>query len=399
MKTIQNQATNVGHLLASTLGALVDQAGGSQQGPKQLSDRFDITIGTASRFLRAIAEDNPIDVMQGIPGPVPLKKFIESTRDSGFPKGLVSDAIEAIEEFEELIRQVGGTRSGLDTVLSNWQAKGRKPFEMKRRQEAFKALSELKGVSSELHFQAFVLYPGETHEFLDILKVTGEMNIARTRECAPLYFGTTRKPADLSQVPPHLLTYNLDGHCLQDGNHSARVEGFGPRPTAPMATKQFGEEVIHLLGPTSLATEGRVDMIAAEVSKPGARRRAAGLCEDPLFVFAIPGIPSRKFNLDFLIHRDALPPGMAEVLVYSIVPMGPADVGDPAREHDLFEIPETLEVHTGSLSSLQLDGFPGYVSLLEHSFQKLDWTMDKFTCWRLQVDFAPLGTQFCIRIV
>ncbi len=174
-------------------------------GPKLLSERYDITVGTASRFLRAIAEPNPMDVMQDIPGPAPLKKFVESAKLSGMPAKQITAAVRAVDAFEDLIREFGGSRSGLNAVLSNWQQRGRKQFVLKRRQEAFKALSELSGVSTNLSFESFVLYPSAERDLLDMLKISGKLDISRTRSDAQLCIGTRRVATDGGVVPPHLI--------------------------------------------------------------------------------------------------------------------------------------------------------------------------------------------------
>ncbi|MCP5021455.1 MAG: hypothetical protein GY930_06735 [bacterium] len=397
MKTIRTQADSVGTQLARTMGELVSRVGGAQLGPKLLSERFDMTVGTASRFLRAIAESNPMDVMQDIPGPTPLKKFIESTRVKGASDEQIMEAAEAVEEFEELIRQYGGSRSSLNALLSNWQPRGRKQFALKRRQEAFKALSELNGISSSLTFGTFCLFPNEEKGFLDMLHISGMLEIKRTRSNATVYVGSRRDVKEGESVPPHLHPLTLDGESALGAFHSVRVDEFGAGLPAPVETSQVGDSIIHSLGDTGLSPGDKFDFITAELTRPGARRRGPGFCEDPLFVFHIPAAPCRKLSLDLLIHRDALPPGSAELLVYSTIPLGPAVVGDPARKHDLTDIPETLEIRTGSLDSLQYREFPRYVDLLENSFERLGWDMGSFTCWRLQVDFAPVGTQFCIR--
>ncbi len=179
--------------------------------------------------------------------------------------------------------------------------------------------------------------------------------------------------------------------------NSVRVDGFGRGSSAPIETKESDESIIHTLGPTGLTPDALVDFVTAEVTKPGARRRGPGFCEDPFHIFTVSSEPCRYFNMDLLVHKDARPAGMAELMVYSIVPLGPVVPGDPSRDHDLIDIPEALEIHSGSLHSLQMKEFPRYVELLEHSFQKLGWDMDEFTCWRLKVDFAPVGIQFCIR--
>ncbi len=395
---IRSKAESVGAGLAEAFTVLVSQLRGAPLGPKLLAERYDISIGTASRFIRAIAETEPLEVLQDIPGPVPLRRFLSAAAKTGTAADAIALAESAVEDFAVLIRQFGGNRRGLSAVLANWQPKGRKQFVLLRRQAAYQALAELKGVSSSLCYSSFVFFPSAEEAFLDTLTIRGEIAISRSRPDSTFYLGNRRLPAKDEVEPDPRKSYTLDGHSAVDGLHTVRLDGFTNGKPAPIITTQVGQELIHTLGPTELEPEATVDLVLAEVTRPGLRRRGPGFCTDPLSVYTIGGTPTRKLNLDLLIHEDCVPDGRAELLVYSTVPHGPAIVGDLARAHDLEQIPETLELRHADVRSLHIPVFPRYLDVLEHSFGKLGLNASKFSSWRLQVDFPTPGTQYCIQL-
>ena len=66
---IRARADSVGAQLAESFRELLARIPGAPLGPKLLAERYDLTVGTASRMIRAIAESSPIDLLQGVPRP------------------------------------------------------------------------------------------------------------------------------------------------------------------------------------------------------------------------------------------------------------------------------------------------------------------------------------------
>ncbi len=387
---IRARADSVGAQLAESFRELLARIPGAPLGPKLLAERYDLTVGTASRMIRAIAESSPIDLLQGVPGPVPLKRFIRAIAKSGAPARSVKKARAAVDAFDDFIRESGGSRRKLDAVLSNWQPRTRKQFVLSRRQSAFKAFAELKGVSSALSSSCIAMHRSEDEGRLDVLRIASEIGIQRTNETATAYFGTRRQEKEDTPATQRLVPETLDGSSILNGLHTARLDEFCEGDPVPIETVQYGQDVIHMLGRTELLPDAKADLVLAEVY-----RRARSV-SDPVTAFLITTIPSKKLNLDLLIHEDVVPSGRTELLVYSLIPRGPVAPGDPSRAPDLEPIPETLEIHSAGIDSLHIPAFPRYVEVLRHSFEKLGWDSNRFCSWRLQVDFPPYSSQFCI---
>jgi len=265
---------------------------------------------------------------------------------------------------------------------------------LSRRQAAFRAFAELKGVSTRLTSSCIAMHPSKDGTTIDVLRITGEIGISRTSETARVYFGTRRQSKGDTPAAGSLVVETLDGDCALDGIHTARLDEFCEGNPVPIETVQYGDDVIHMLGSTALLPNSRADLALAEVYRGAIPNPGGGGSSEPLKAFCIAVTPSRKLNLDLLIHEDIVPSGRAELLVYSLVPRGPAVPGDPSRIPDLEEIPETLEIRSAGIDTLHIPEFTRYVELLEHSFGKLAWDSRRFCSWRLQVDFPPYTSQF-----
>lgn len=391
-------ASTAGAELARSLRALIAEIPGAPQGPKRLAMQCDLPVASASRLLRAIQEQKPVDVLLGIPGPAPLQRFVQAAAREGTPSPLIRAARSAVEGFERLIKQVGGSRSGLGAVLMNWNPRGHKQFVLGRRKAAFKALTEVKGVSSTLGCTCYAFHPSADGKTLDALSITAQLGISRSREDAVAYLGSRRQSVEDSPIAGERKVYTLDGDSVDDGLHSVLLDGFTDGATAPIATALVGNEVIHSLGHTEFGPDAEVDLVLAEVNRSALLRRGPGHSEDSLGAFCIPSIPCHEMCLDLLVHEDTIPYGPAELLVYSTVPRGPAKAGDPSRAVDLEDLPERLELGAGGFGALEQPRFPRYQELLAHAFAKLAWNPERFSTWRIRVAYPLPGSQFCIRL-
>ena len=78
---------------------------------------------TASRFLKAIGQTDPVAIIQLLPGPNPLQRIIEASREAGADDSSCDAAAETVRAFDELIRTVAGDRSSLKAMVDRMVAR------------------------------------------------------------------------------------------------------------------------------------------------------------------------------------------------------------------------------------------------------------------------------------
>lgn len=401
-RSLRADAERTGTRLAETLTALLGSLPRPTQGPQALADRLGITVVTASRLLRSIAEADPLAVIQKVPGAVPLRRMIDAVNEAGGDSLRVQAAREVVDEFEELIRSHAGHRSAFSAMLSDWLPQGRREFEVRRRQAAYKAVSELKGVSCGLDLATIVVHPSELEGFLDILSIQGSLGIDRIRPDAVVQFGTRAAVAHSKSKSPEGEALrnptNLQGEPAFDGIHSVRLDEFCSKTPAPIVAKRFGDDIQYTLGQTGFGPESSVDLVIAQVTRSAMAHVDLEEVELPPYFFQVPAAPSRAMLFDLLLHRDVFAAGHPKLDVFDTSTRGPARPGREDREVDLMRVSEEIEDLSSRPSRLRFSNYPRYQELLAHSMKALDWDPEAFRAYRLHMAYPLHGTQMCMGI-
>ena len=175
----EDRISDLGTRLRDTLVAVLDSLGLTGQGPQHLAKRLSLDKVLMSRLLKAARCLDPIAVTHLTPGPEPLRRFFKAARRRGAKPDLIAAGERAVDEFHGLIREEFGDRSSLDAMLSSWLPQVRHEFELRRKQAAFKALSQLKGVSVRKNFGTVLLHPSEEGHRIDVVWIVGLLGIQR----------------------------------------------------------------------------------------------------------------------------------------------------------------------------------------------------------------------------
>ncbi len=397
---LRRSVEQVGNRLAESLTALLGSLPVRAKGPQALGEHLGITTVTASRLLRAIGVTDPVAVVQQIPGVVPLRRIVTATVEQGAATERAQAAGDAITAFEDLIRDNAGHRSSLNAMLSDWLPQSRREFEIRRRQAAYKAISELKGVSCELDLATIVLHPSQEEGRVDLLSIQGTFGLDRIRPDSTVHLGTLRRTKahrakQQLQKPdgPARGPRTLAGDLAVDGLHSVRLDQFCSASPAPLETQVIGDDVQYTLGATGFGPRSSVDLVIAEVN-PGELENQFDRTERTApYFFQIPATSSRMMVFDLLIHEEVYKGYEPELMVYDIGHRGPAAAGSPEREIDRVSVTETLEALGTEPARRRFAGFPSYLELLDHSFNKLGWDPSRFRTYRVQMSYPLHGMQ------
>lgn len=393
---------SLGSRLSESLRETLSQLPRRAVGPQILAKTVGTTTVTASRLLKALRQQDPVSVLQLLPGPNPLRQVIEGARSAGVPNPQCDSSLLVIEEFDELIRIKAGDRSALKAMLSAWLPDERGEFEAQRRQTIYKAMAELDGVSCEFGLTSLILNPSGDGVHLDVNNIEVLLGIDRIRPDAEVVLGTrallsskedVQQAAGTSTASEDRRPLNLDGDVATDGFHTVRLDEFCDAPPAPLVTEVFGQSVQHSLGPTGFGPSSTVDLIIAELNP-------SELVDTPPkkdgfmpYFFAIPEIPTRRQVMDVLIHKDVYPGSTPELVVYETATRGPAQAGDPRRRVDLRPMTEAVEDLGMGFGNLWLAEFPRYRELQTRVFEKLEIDPNEFKLYRINISYPVAGRQ------
>ncbi|MEZ6003032.1 MAG: hypothetical protein R3F17_01465 [Planctomycetota bacterium] len=377
--------------LETQFNELISQLPRRIAGPQILAKTLGITTVTASRFLKAIAQPDPVATIQLLPGPNPLQRIVDAARQAGASAELCDRTTASVSEFDKLIRDVAGDRSSLKAMLTAWLPEERREFEAQRRQSIFKAFAELNGVSSDTEITSMALHPSAKGKGIDIVAIKCLLGIDRIRPDAIVHLGTQRlEPQGKESVR---IPKTIRRQPAMEGLNDVRLDEFCNAPPAPTHADDLGNGVIqYTLAPTGFGPASKVDFVIGELNENELEGRKPGPERPPHF-FVIPEASTRKLVFDLLVHRDVFPGCTPRAIAYDTMIRGAARAGDPTRRLDRKELPEALMSLGTDHRRLRLLEFPAYAQLREHVFHALGWNADHFRAYRVEVTYPLPGNQ------
>lgn len=362
-------------------------------GPQPLATHLSLDKVFMSRLLKATSRRDPVAVVYYSPGAEPMRRFLKAAKKVGVPQPLVNTATKSLEDFADLVRRDLGDRSALDSLVSAWLPETRAEFELRRKQGAYRAMSQLMGTSTRTILATVLLHPSADGTSIDIVWLFGVMGMQRLRPGAKVKFATRRMlsgPGDPRQ-PLTLDRTPVDPTGAEFAR--LRLDDFCDSPPAAIDVTQAGESVHYLLAGDAYGPGSAVDFAMAEVNLGEMPRYLPAGSGRKGYVFAEVSTPTKHMLFDVLVHPDIYPDGFPQLLLYDTTLDGVADVNDRARDIDRQEFSESIQPLPPGMASHRVADIPHYVEMLEHVTETMGWPTDGFRGYRCHIDYPIYGQQ------
>ncbi|MCA9284007.1 MAG: hypothetical protein KDA22_02240 [Phycisphaerales bacterium] len=386
----ETQVAEVGEQLGRSLTRVVELVPTRRRGPIALAASLGVDKVLASRLLKALRQREPIAIAHQVPGPEPLRRLLRSATAAGVATGVVEEAGEAVDAFERLIRETVGDRSSLDALISGWLPEARSEFELRRKQAAFKAMSELKGVACDTNYACSILAPGTQARRLDLVWVFGSIGLRRLRPSVPVKFTSRRIAA--ADPPRHPSSIGGEPVDVHEGIAGLRLDDYCSTPPPVVRAQRMGEVVHYMLADHGFGPRSGVDLVFAEVNRDEIDRYRVH-ADRRTYVFAEVSIPARTLVFDILVHEDVFPGSAPDLTIYDTVLEGVASVNDRSRDADRLDMLERIEPLGRGAARFRCTEVPRSPDLIEEVFRRLDWDGDRFAGWRCRIDYPVYGSQ------
>jgi hypothetical protein len=386
--SIEAQIAEVGALLGRALTAVVAAAPGGARGTMAVARALGIDKVLSSRLLKAVRFPDPMALVYQAPGPEPLRRMLKAAAGKGVDRQLIADARAAVDAFEALIR-AAGDRGSLDAMLTAWLPDLRQPFELSRKQAAFKAMSQLRGASAETIFSVALIRPSDDQATLDVAWLQGVLGLQRIRPGIPVKFANRR----LSRKPAAArLARTLSGEPVE-GIDGLYLPAFCSQPL-PRLEARGGEDAVHyVLANGSFGPGSLVDLVFADVTLHEMRRYSRPELKLKPYLFAEAAIASKALVFDVFLDPQVYPGSTPELHLYDTALDGLAKVNDPAREVDRLDFMESIQTLGRGVEQCRLRQYPRYTALLRHVFDRLGWEPSDFRGYRCAIDYPIYGSQ------
>lgn len=396
---LEARVSQLGRLLAGRLRRVIAAVPGASVGPVRLAASMGVDKVLASRVLRASTHRDPIAALKMMPGPDPLRRLNSAAAERGVASELIADLNDAVGQFEDLIRTEAGDRSGLDAILSAWLPESRGEFELRRKQAAYRAMSQLKGASADISLATVFIAPNKNDpEQLDLVWVLGLLGLQRLRPGAAVKFASRRvhvANVDSHLVEDHRHPRSLGGTPVEDLAH-LRLPRFCSSPPPELIVQRAGESVHYVLAGDRFGPASAIDLVIGEVNIRELPRRVEYRDPPPKrFVSAEITTPAKRLIFDAFAHRDLQSPP-PKLSTYDTSFEGVASANDPSRDIDKLDLSETITPLGEGIARARSTDVPWYADLLETVCREMNWDGGAFQGWRTRIDYPIYGSQVVI---
>jgi hypothetical protein len=378
----------VGRVLADSIRAVTEAVPGDPRGPAEVARVLGIDKVLASRVLKATRNADPIAALHVAPGPEPLRRFLRAAGKHGAPSGLLDEAEAAVRSFEILIRQEAGDRSGLDAILSAWLPEARAAFELRRKQAAFRALSQLQGVETSLFGSTAILHPSEDGAHIDVVWLFGLFGLMRHRPGSRVKFATRR----FSVEDPERFPRTLGGEQVA-GLDGLRLDAFCSSPPPDLDVHRIGDVVQYSLADSGYGLRSACDLVFAEVNLGEMPRYIPREQKRKRHVFAEISVPTKLLVFDALVHEAIFAGRDPGLEIYDTSFEGVADPNDRLRDMDRLDMSESIQSLGSGSAKFRSSDEPRHADLLQHVWQSLGWNGDEFRGYRCRISYPVYGSQ------
>jgi len=388
MGSLEVRINAAGEDLLAGFVRVLEQIPGGDSGPQRLAKELGVDKVLTSRILKALRASDPMSVVHRVPGPEPMRRLLKAASKCGVNPNDLLNANGAVDRFESLIQSEIGDRSALEAILSAWVPEARREFELRRKQAAFRAMSQLKGSQADVYAEAAIFYPSEDGEHIDVVWIKAVIGLHRLRPGVRVKFTSHR------QIEEHTgrKTYTLSGDRV-DGVASATLSQYCSTPTPVLEVDQAGELMHYLLQENSFGASSSVDLVTCEVNRaeipryiPDERNRKAWASSDI-------NIPSRRMHFDVFVHNDLYNRSYPELKIYDTTISGQADINDPSRDMDQLDLLESIENLGNGLNRFGSSHVPRYRKMIEEVCKKLNFDSNALRGYRCKADYPIYGSQ------
>ncbi|MEL7472675.1 MAG: hypothetical protein AAGK04_05095 [Planctomycetota bacterium] len=378
----------VGDRLLQGFSPVVSALAATEARPNQLAHRLGVDKVLASRLLKAMRTTDPVSAVHRMPGPDPLRRLLKASARAGVDEALIEEANTAVDRFESLIRDDVGDRGTLEAIISAWIPEARREFELRRKQAAYRALSQLRGAHCNAISATVMLRPSDDGDKIDVVWLNGLLGLQRARPNAGAKIATRRFSGDGPGRAPR----TLDGNPV-DGLEGLLLPEFCSRPLPEVHAEAVGEVAHYLLGGRRYGPNSSVDVMFAELNRGEIDRYVPAESDRKRFAFAEVSTSARVMQFDAFVHRDLGGSSVPSIDLYDTAFEGAASVNDRKRDVDRLSLLETVEPLGWGLSSVRSPDVPRYTDAIAHVFQQVGWNADDFHAFRCRSEYPLYGSQ------
>ncbi len=368
--------------------------------PRDLRNALDLHQTLAWKILRIVQTADPLGDIQYIPGSVGIETFLTAAEEKGVPQEALAEVRAAFSRFRSLIDSRAGDRASLELMLGGLREEehGGSGDWRSLRRAGFRCASSTWGVQIRTRLLCEILAPSQSDpDLMDMVLMPASLGMRRIKPGAifPLHPASPIVVVDNDGEKRNTpQTAVLDPESIPVGMPLLPRFCSKPFPEVRIGHRPDGSRE-YQLGEVPVGGRNGIDMFFGMV-----HRAVASRYRDEHNAYsntaATIRIPIETAVVDVWVHDDLLPKRRPRALLYGELSRVPWHDQQPDSAERL-SMSETVETMGRGLANAPLLEAPQYREAVEFAFSRLGWNPEKFTLYRLRVEFPVIATALVVQ--
>jgi len=372
------------------------------RGGSAMARALELDRATCQRLVAATARpDSGVETLVQLPGVMGLRQFIESVekRCAQLGHGAIEQlaaASAAVDRFEVLIHELGGSQRKLKARLASERAGGPGGFISSTgasndpvvRESLFRAGAAVTGRWSESSIAISVIRPVPSDPSrTQTVKLRALIGHHARADAVALEIGHTSPTQVLAPSPGH------DPNTPHWRTPGILIEPFCSTPLPRMVSHTAGSRIVHVIDPPLPGETNNTDIVIAD-REPNEDVHPATL--DPAVgeVWALMNFPARRLIFDVYLHRDIACRCIPSLELHLWTPQTGAHAS--SRWSTRFPGGPRLGLLGPGLRGSQTDSYARHAELTAHLFERVGWESEQFIGYRCESIFPVWRGGYCM---
>jgi hypothetical protein len=371
--------------------------------PGQMSRDLRVNRTVCHRLMTSLeAGKDDLALLMGLPGVQGLRQCIRAMERHGADPGRIASAEAAVEQFAQLVADLGGSHARLSARLSlsapadDASGKGNTPHASVRRtrvrEQLFEAAAWLMGRRTEARCGISLIRPSPARPSeIEYAHVRFFSELRANPDATPLVIASSIAPDGDGPELPVESYRTLDGAPMDARARNSIIAPFTSDPLPMVTARDISGRLTHLIDPRPESSRRRLD-IAVGYMVPS-------LCpipatqEVPILLEAIHmREPSAAMVFDVYLHSSLAAGCRPSISAYVGRNSGLHDIID--RWYDRVEDTPVLKLLGPGLANAASPMAPHLDELTEHVFTRLGWNPAEFLGYRCEESFPLWGCDY-----
>ncbi len=396
----RQRADRVARRLHAELRSIIRTLPEQDRGASAMSRRLGVDRTTCHRAIAAASGAYPgVRLLGQVPGVRGLRLLVDAMRRGGLDPSACDGVEAAIEEFQALIRDLGGSQTRLMRRLEGagvaerpGQGIEEAPSDLEARRMLFEAGRHLCGQSSRLSLATFVFRPTPGRpDRIDMAQIRGFLGHSMREDAMPFSVQWWVHPKEDEREPMDERYRTLDKDPIRGRAQGVLLEEFSTHPLPTITGRGPSDQRVLMIDPG--AVDHPVDVVTANVVE-GAQTHPQVDTPPVHEVWVLGRFPARVLLFDVLLHRSMARACIPQVGRYVISPS--LNESMERRWLDRFPGGPRLQVLEPDFGTWAHPSFSRYPEVLAHLFDRLGWSPADFVGYRCEVEYPQWGAGYCM---